>query len=696
MVVKLNMDDMFENGLFPHHINLGDNVKAVRNAINNFKLDSLGIDILTFQAGVGKTYHTNEILKSIKSYLLVTGSHKLLKGEYSALKATKHWKNFPEKCQEYKSQVQRLDLLGVSKRYNCQIKGCDKRRCPYWKQFNTNKAIAPFHYLSTDRVLNQEGKFKFDMLLVDEAMDYGTDYILEEESLAESIQAIGKYEDVRFFEEINWDEDLFDYLQENFNLLNNKRYSALNSAINEKQWDDVKEIAKFRPYNLIRYYYYHHIYGNSSIYFEPLLFTVFDLARQQIPIIMLDASFDLKAYEVTLARYNFEHKQLTRDIFSENPLGPIADLSTTIYQSNIRDKHKTIHRMDKNNLYFKKGFFNNNKLTETGKKTILELKKFIRRTKRKNNHIGIITYLDLEPYFKGLGETEHFFNLRGSNKFEDVEVLFIIGTPQKAVSDILDGYNNLCLTKLTTKSIYKPTYILKDGKNCLHHEYEDDNGKHELWDCNDDIGYEEKKPASYRFKGDYEDWYHDQFRKQHDEGEIDLDLWYNFSDYSMNQDESEKYQAIHRARPFNKDNPIIYIFGDVPEKIKEEFNVDYHSKDATRIHFMGNRPDNMGVYPFALWRAITNYFSKTGATSEEIAKKLRLYKKDKKSYNTKFITTILEGINIKDIQRIDKFLKAETNVTINQIKRNYRSLKIDDDMIDYFIFYAQEGAFINL
>ncbi len=684
---------MFKNGLFPHHMNLGNNLEEVRNSIRNFKLDSSGIDFLSFQAGVGKTHYTKELLKNRSSYLLVTGSHKLLEGEYEGLKA-RHWIKFSEQCENYTEQVQDLDSWGVSKRFICDIQGCDKRKCPYWIQFNTNKAIAPFHYLTTDRVLNADDKFKFDMLIVDEAMDYGTEYALDVESLKKSVQTMSKYEDVKFLEELNWNAELFDYLQVNINSINSKRYGALNGAISEKQGDDVKEIAKFRPYNLIRYYYYHSIYGNSSSYYEPLFYTVFDLARQEVPIIMLDASFDIKAYEVTLARYNFEHKQLPRDIFSENPLGPITDLSTIVYSSNIQEKHKNVYRMDNNNYYYKTWL-----LGPKGNKDVKELQSFIKRTKRKYKNVGLITYKGLKLRFTNLDESnkEHFYNLRGSNKLKDVEVLFIVGTPQKPSQPILDEYNKLCLTEFTENDTYKPAYKNKDGKTCLLHKYEDMlNQKHEIWDCNNGQGYEEKKHNPHMIKGDYEFAYIDKFEEQSPEGEIDLELWYKFSEYSFNQDESEQYQAIHRARPFLKDNPIIYLFGDVPEKIKEEFNVVSYDKNVTRLHFLGSRPGNIGVYPLVLWHEIINYFTKTGSTSKEIAKRLKIYKKDKKGYNTPFITKIKKGISPEDVINVDKLLKADIKVTYNKIKQKHPHIKMDKDLIEDFIFYAREGSFINL
>lgn len=694
MVAKLNPDDMFNQGLFQHPISLGNSLEEVRNNIINFNLDSEGIGILTFQAGVGKTHHTKELLKKRDSYLLVTGSHKLIEEEYEGLKA-KHWEKFSKKCKKYKRHVQKLDSLGVSIRFICDIQGCDKRKCPYWKQFNTKKAKAPFHYLTSDRVLDKDDEFKFDLLVVDEAMDYRNEYPLDEDSLNESIQSMGKYEDVKFLEELDWNNDLFDYMQENFNQMNSKRYGTLNEAINEEQWDDVKNIAKFRPYNLIRYYYYHSIYGNSSSYYEPLLYNVFDLARQEVPIIMLDASFDLKAYEVTLARYNFEHKLKPRDLFINQPLGPLTDLQTMIYASNIQEQHKTIHRMDESNYYYKTGLFNHGTITENGEKTVKELQSFIKRTKRKYKNIGLITHQALEPYFNI--ETEHFFNLRGSNKFKDVDVLFIVGTPQKPVQAILRDYNKLCHTKFNLNDIYKPVYRIKDGKNCINHKYNDllDN-EYEFWDCNNGRGYEEKKPTPYMIKGDYESEHPEKSAQQGSEGEIDLELWYKFSEYSMNQDESEKYQAIHRARPFNKDNPIIYVFGDIPEKIKEEFNVESLNKGSTRIHFGSSRSGYGGVYPLVLWSAITDYFFNTGSTSKEIAKRLKIYKKEKKGYNTSFITKIKKGISPEDVVNVDKFLKVDIDATFNKIKQKHPHIKMDEDLVEDFIFYAREGSFINL
>ena len=689
MVAKFNTDDMFDQGLFPTIHSLGDNIDEVRSSIHNFNLDVSGISILAFQAGVGKSHYTRELLKSKESYLLVTGSHKLLKGEYEGLRAS-HWEKFSEKCDEYKSLVSRLDALGVSKRFICQIQGCDRRKCPYWKQFRSERAISPYHFLNTDRVLDNEDIFKFDTLVVDEAMDFGTEFNLDKESLNESILAMAKFENVKFLQELDWDDNLFDFLQEKIDLLNNKRYGALTEAISERNWDDVKVIAQFRPYNLLRYYYYHSIYGNSYSYYEPLLYNVFDLARQGIPVIMLDASFDQEAYEITTARYIFEHKVMPRDLFINQPLGPLTDMQTTLYESNIHDKHKKILRMDKDNYYYKTGLVNRGNLTESG--GINDIKSFIKSTKRKYKNVGLITHQALEPYFNI--ETEHFFNLRGSNKLKDVDVLFIVGTPQKPVQAILEGYNNLCQTKFTELDIYKPVYRDKDGKRCLLHKYKDlTDNEHIFWDCNNGRGYEEKKPVSYRIKGDYESVYIDKIENQGPSGEIDLEVVYKFSEYSKNQDESEKYQAIHRARPFLNDNPIIYVFGDVPEKIKVEFDIVSYDKDNTRDHF---KRSYRGVYPLVLWAAITDYFARTRSTSEEIAKGLRIYKKDKKSYNTKFITTILEGVSVRDIERIDKYLKEDISISINDIRRRYRNLKIDDRMIEDFIFYAQEGAFINL
>ena len=76
--------------------------------------------------------------------------------------------------------------------------------------------------------------------------------------------------------------------------------------------------------------------------------------------------------------------------------------------------------------------------------------------------------------------------------------------------------------------------------------------------------------------------------------------YYPLYEFDYNLTENEKYQAVHRARPFI-DNKAIFIFGDVPQKIRREFSVvDLGNKESSNYFY-----DNYsGVYPFPLFEAI--------------------------------------------------------------------------------------------
>ena len=183
------------------------------------------------------------------------------------------------------------------------------------------------------------------------------------------------------------------------------------------------------------------------------------------------------------------------------------------------------------------------------------------------------------------------------------------------------------------------------------------------------------------------------FQKQHDEGEIDLEIDYPLPKYDEYKSESEQYQALHRARPLLNLKEI-YVFGNIPKKIKEEFKIIPVDKRNTEAYFMGSR--FIGIYPLSLWIHITNFYTETSATSKEIAEKLKIYKKDKKGYNTSFITDIIKGeVSLQEIMKIDNSIKTNPEITVKAIKREYRTLKASEEFIEYCIFYANKGNFID-
>ncbi len=669
-------------------IDLGTNLDEVRDNISKIDFAQPGVHILNLQPGVGKTYTIKSFLKNQKSFLMVTATHKLLSEEYG--KIAKHWEGMSHKCEIY-NKIEKFHSNNVPIPIICNLQHCDKRKCSYWKQFNTKKAVAPLHYLPTNRVLYKKGEkeFKFDLMVVDEALKEFKSIKLDRVQINGSINVIKKYNPSiesyfdSFIKFINdYDLPTKDQAQYLYNIRNN----ALKEAIECKKWEDVKQITKLNPYELRKYAYYNSIYKDFLSYPEPFLYFVLDLALQGVPVIFLDATFNKKAFEELLERYSSENMKKDRQLLLDKNIKSITDLKIRVYRSHIKNKAINIYRMDKNNYYYKTGIFDypSNQISEKGQKIIEELRNYIKRTKRKYNSIGIITYKGLTAFFNDLGETDYFYNLRGSNKIKDVEALFIIGTPQNRIDDVVEGYNNLSLTSYKSENLIKPTYKTVNGKFYPH-----DPETGEIYT----YGVEEKKPTPIIY--DHEDLKGSAPIIGKDFKVIRYD--YSITEYDYNLSESEKYQALHRARPLIKEvAPIIFIFGDVADKVREEFTLKTLNKKQTSFYFYG--PRFKGIYPLPLFRLIHEVAYRTSSLkSLDIAEELRIYKDIKKSgYNTSFITKILNGkVNLKQIKIINNALKNDINSNLNSIKKLLKSSKVDEKFIEDCIFYANEGNFIK-
>jgi len=687
---------------------LGTNLDEVRYHLANIDFSEPGIYILKLQPGLGKTYAIKEFLKQQNNYLITTASHKLIFGEYERLGA-KHWMNFKEKCNIY-NEIENLHSCGVSIRMICSLNRdrCDKRSCAYWKQFQTKKAVAPLTYLSNDRVLyqrgEQKGEFKFDILVVDEAMKEFKEIIFDVNEIEDIIDVIENYlsDDYPFrslFDDFISFLDTDDFPSEDqTKQLNQIKNIALREAIKKKEWEDIKVITKLNIFELREYIYYNNIHKDISVYPEPFLYYVFDLALQGIPVIFLDATFDEEAFKVLLGRYIHENSIINRNLLINQELNSVNDLEIKVFESNLKNRNVNIYRMYKNNYFFKKGLFNydpnnDDPISVAGHKTIDEIRDYIEKSTRKYTNVGIITYKGLITNFNDLGFTEYFFNNRGSNELENVEALFIIGTPQQRPSDTLKDYNNLCLTQFESKNTYRMTYEkIEDGFQQVRKL----NGK-KIIRRKAFKDYQEKKPSRLTMEG-YDDYENElEYDRQVQKGIVDADVFYPLPDFDYQKNESEKYQAIMRARLFREETPAVYVFGDMPDQIKGEFIAENLDKKRTITYFKGSIfSDNQfkGIYPLPLLKLINDTkIENSSLTSSDIAQKLKLYKKNKESgYNTSLITKIIDGeISIKQITIIHKALRNDIR-DLNKIKKDS---KVDERFITDFLFYSTSGDFIN-
>jgi len=159
------------------------------------------------------------------------------------------------------------------------------------------------------------------------------------------------------------------------------------------------------------------------------------------------------------------------------------------------------------------------------KKTLKRIEREINRIilregeKRRIKKIGLISYksilqklniLNYGANWSATIEKEHFGNLKGINRLEDCDLCFVVGT------------------YVTNLSEFKKKFTKQFGE-----------GNFESIKCREGgYKYKDKKVEMYR----------------------------------RCVDDEEMYQAIHRFRPGIRDTTV-YVFGAVPDKIREEFEV---------------------------------------------------------------------------------------------------------------------------
>ncbi|MHA1361718.1 MAG: hypothetical protein ACTSP1_04120 [Candidatus Freyarchaeota archaeon] len=151
-----------------------------------------------------------------------------------------------------------------------------------------------------------------------------------------------------------------------------------------------------------------------------------------------------------------------------------------------------------------------------------DILKIVRKeTKTKDiKKIGIISYKAILPRLNFVSraaiEKEHFQNLKGINRLEDCDLCFVVGSYVSNVGELQKKYAEQ----------FGPADF--SSKKCREGGYR----------------YKDKKVETYR----------------------------------RCTDDEEQYQAIHRFRPGIRD-ATVYVFGLVPHKIREEFEV----KDETTL-----------------------------------------------------------------------------------------------------------------
>lgn len=392
--------------------------------------DGYKIIVLNHQPGIGKTHTVMDyLLKKSKedekfTFFYFTDRHKTIDEQLKRLKddgdskdkrildTFAHWKGFGKYCDD--ELVEKLLELNISIDIIRKHLGFDECYKQYEKQFNNTKRVfAPFPYLSNEHFLNNPPKIVF----LDERITQIDTYTFDKERIAkalESMKASPKYIEnaKKGNKEYFHNEKILDEIKG----LYQKRIIA---AI-ERDTKSFNKFKEFNPYKLEQYIRWSKIYDyKNDLYSYPLYYSALDVVVKDIPIVIMDATFNKKLFSYFLESYNGEMKALKGNEFKG-----FKDLRVKILNSDASNKKTTIYRMHPS------GCWSKSSLTDYKDTTWIWLLEDLKELRDifGDANIGIITFKDLRWLFDAMNfEVEYFGNLRGTNKLEKKLVLVIIG-----------------------------------------------------------------------------------------------------------------------------------------------------------------------------------------------------------------------------------------------------------------------------
>jgi len=283
----------------------------------------------------------------------------------------------------------------------------------YEKQFdNTKRVFAPFYYLTDDHFKDNPPNIVF----LDESITQIETYIFDKNKIAHDLKSL-KAPPQYIENAIKGNKKYFtneDVIKQIKGLYHKRLISALEK---DKKLDKFK---LFNPYHIEKYLLWSKIYNfENDLYSKPLYYDALDAIRNNIPAVILDATFNINLFSYFLDSYNGEMKHLLGDEFKG-----FKDLRVKILKSNVSNNKTTIFRMHPGGCWTRRS------LTEFKDKTwqwLLEDLKELRNIFGDAN-IGIITFKNLSWLFEVMNfDVEYYGGLRGSNKLENKEVLVVIG-----------------------------------------------------------------------------------------------------------------------------------------------------------------------------------------------------------------------------------------------------------------------------
>ena len=551
-------------------------LKSVRAQLEKINFNK-GITILAFQPEVGKTEAFLRYCEANteKNIFYFSPNHPLLYEVEDKLRKRLpssniiHWEGKDNKCNLIMNGDPYVTIL---KNYQLPISSfcefCEhKPNCEYIDQFNYSKPaiiLAPSNYIGTHYINNY-----VDVIFVDEILKECNEFswTLEEEDVIKAIELLKNKKEIHdksilnVLEEVpknreklmNIDivglREIFQHgidlsitkLQD-FTLLS-KVLSSINSSKQFMEWKDLYKDSK----------------TCTSTYYEPHIYNLFRLA-ESMPIVFLDASFNREIFTDLLKGYDGE-------------CGINNNFETNIFYSEVVNKESVLIRV-KPTAWYPKASISSTLIKKV--KYVYDLNKKLGLT------TGIITLKLIEKRFSKQYDTLHYGLLRGQNKFENKDVLIILGTYQPHPNAIIDLHKKLYLTTLDQfyldlldlRNIYEEKTYHYDKEYQDFLDYEE---YRKTLDENDPDRYDNPHGEPYpRPKWGYPDKRHvlsDRFDivTSKDGKECFIKVKARLMESILRED--EMYQAIHRIRPLGRPKKV-YVLGIIPEIIKDELSYE--------------------------------------------------------------------------------------------------------------------------
>ncbi|MDG6219614.1 MAG: hypothetical protein QCI00_09275, partial [Candidatus Thermoplasmatota archaeon] len=400
---------------------LSKSLKWNLNIENDIK-DGFNIIILSHQPGIGKTTNVLKYMKNHPHTFYFTDRHRAIEEH------TKEWEKKGVEYAHWKGFTQICNTEPINKLYNqyhlppkAIIENQDwsnksKDIAIYNSQFNNGiRVFAPFNYLQSPYLKDHNPEIVF----IDERITQLDDFNLKADKLKAFLKITDAPEEIIKNAE---KRNLWFFLKENRTTQIESVYSdTVIKNLKENNHAILKSLKEFKPYEFIRYINWGRIYKyNSDSYSIPYYYYAFNILSKGIPLVILDASFNINLFHYFLETYNGESQKLGKKGFTQKPV------KVKIYYSDITNKDSIIYRMRP------KGAWSKTSISDAWEN---KTRPWISRDMRNimdifgTSNVGIISFKEYGEICQTLGfDMEYYGGLRGTNLLEDKLVLVILGS----------------------------------------------------------------------------------------------------------------------------------------------------------------------------------------------------------------------------------------------------------------------------